>query len=312
MSNWTVKNIPPQHGRRAVITGATGGLGYETALALAGAGADVVLTGRSDAKGLDALARIRTVYPDATISFENLDLASLAAIAAFAEKFAAGHQALDLLVNNGGVMAPPTRQTTPDGFELQFGTNYLSHFALTALLLPLLLKGDKPRVVNVSSGAHTTGQIDFDDLQGSTSYKPFKSYSQSKLANLMFALELQRHSDANGWGLMSNAAHPGLATTELITNGMGKRGFSSRLAGTLVPLMGQSPAAGALPQLYAATDAHADNAGYYGPGGFLEFRGPPAKAKIASQARDAAVAARLWAESERLTGVHYPALAQAA
>ena len=311
MSSWTTKDIPSQHGGVAVITGATGGLGYETALALAGAGANVVLTGRNDAKGLDALTRIKTVFPDATISFENLDLASLAAVAAFAEKFSAEHASLDLLVNNGGVMAPPARQTTPDGFELQFGTNYLSHFALTAHLLPLLIKGKAARVVNVSSSAHTRGAINFDDLQAERGYAPWKYYSQSNFAMLMFAFELQRRSDANGWGLLSNAAHPGLATTDLIANGMGG-GLQARIAGLVVPLLGQSPAEGALPQLYAATDPAAEPSAYYGPLGFMEMKGPPGKARASGKALDQAVAGRLWGVSEQLTGIAYPTIARAA
>lgn len=311
MSGWTTNDIPDQTGKLAVITGATGGLGYETALALAGKGAEVVLTGRSDNKGAAALTAIWAKYPAAKVSYETLDLGSLNSVADFATRFSAAHGHLDLLINNGGVMAPPTRKTTTDGFELQFGTNHLSHFALTAHLLPLLLKSSAPRVVNVSSGASTAGDIDFADLQGERNYRPWKYYSQSKLANLLFTFELQRRSDANGWGLLTNAAHPGFATTDLIANGMGD-GLSGRVAGFIAPLFGQPPAAGALPQLYAATAKQAQPATYYGPNGFMEMRGAPTKAKIPPKANDAAVAAQLWAVSEKLTGVAYPAIARAA
>jgi NAD(P)-dependent dehydrogenase (short-subunit alcohol dehydrogenase family) len=312
MTGWTTADIPPMDGKTAVITGATGGLGYETALALAGAGAEVVLTGRNDAKGRDALQKIRSQFPDAKISYETLDLASLASVADFAARFAAAHTSLDLLINNAGVMALPKRQTTADGFEMQFGTNYLGHYALTAHLLPLLRRGDRPRVVNLSSLAHRWGAIDFDDLQGLRSYGPAKAYSQSKLAMLVFALELQRRSDAAGWGLMSNAAHPGYARTDLITNGPGARGVLSQINKLLGPLISHSAAEGALPTLFAATSPEAKAAGYYGPNGFYELKGPPAPAKIMPRAEDATVAARVWDVSAVLTGVSFDQVAVAA
>ena len=312
MSGWTTADIPPQGGKTAVITGATGGLGYETALALAGAGATVVLTGRSDAKGRAALEWIRAQFPKASISYETLDLASLASVADFAARFAATHTSLDLLINNAGVMALPQRQATADGFEMQLGTNYLSHYALTAHLLPLLRRGHQPRVVNLSSLAHRSGAIHFDDLQSARSYSPWKAYCQSKLAMLIFALELQRRSDAAGWGLLSNAAHPGYARTDLIANGPGAAGLLSRLSKSLQPLMSHSAAAGALPTLFAATSLAAKAAGYYGPNGFYELKGPPAPAKIMPQAKDKAVAARLWDVSAALTGVSFEQVAAAA
>jgi NAD(P)-dependent dehydrogenase (short-subunit alcohol dehydrogenase family) len=312
MSGWSTADIPPQGGKTAVITGATGGLGYETALALAGAGATVVLTGRSDAKGRTALEWIRAQFPKASISYETLDLASLASVADFAARFAAAHTSLDLLINNAGVMALPQRQATADGFEMQIGTNYLSHYALTARLLPLLRRGHQPRVVNLSSLAHRSGAIHFDDLQSAQSYSPWKAYCQSKLAMLIFALELQRRSDAAGWGLLSNAAHPGYARTDLIANGPGAAGLLSRLSKSLQPLMSHSAAAGALPTLFAATSLAANAAGYYGPNGFYELKGPPAPAKIMPQAKDKAVAARLWDVSAALTGVSFEQVAAAA
>jgi NAD(P)-dependent dehydrogenase (short-subunit alcohol dehydrogenase family) len=291
MAGWTIKDIASQSGRVTVITGATGGLGFETALVLAAAGAEVVLTGRNAAKGSAALQRIHALHPTASIRYEHLDLASLASVAAFAELATREYGSLDLLVNNAGVMTPPTRQTTADGFELQFGTNYLSHFALTGRLLPLLQQGRQPRVVNLSSIAHRLeGAIHFDDLQWQRRYKPWAAYAQSKLAMLMFALELQRRSDAGGWGIMSNASHPGYARTDLI----------------IQPLMSQSAADGALPTLFAATASDAKGGRYYGPKGVFELTGPSAEAVIGRRALDKVVAARLWEVSEHLTGVQWP------
>jgi NAD(P)-dependent dehydrogenase (short-subunit alcohol dehydrogenase family) len=312
MSGWTTADIPSQYGKTAVITGATGGLGYETALALASAGATVVLTGRSDAKGRTALEWIRAQFPKARISYETLDLASLASVADFAARFAAAYPSLDLLINNAGVMALPKRQVTADGFEMQLGTNYLGHYALTANLLPLLRRAHQPRVINLSSLAHRSGAINFDDLQSTRSYRPGKAYSQSKLAMLMFALELQRRSDVAGWGLMSNAAHPGYARTDLIANGPGASGLLWQLNKSLRPIMSHSAAAGALPTLLAATSAQAKAGGYYGPNGFYELKGPPAPAKIMPHAKDAVVAARLWDISAALTGVSFEQVAAAA
>ena len=201
-------------------------------------------------------------------------------------------------------MTPPGRLTTEDGFELQFGVNYLAHFALTARLLPLLKAARGARVVNLSSGAHHTGRIDFDDLQWEERYRPWLAYSQSKLAMLVFAFELQRRSQAAGWGFIADAAHPGYARTELIANGPGADSFVSRVGAVLIqPWMSQSAADGALPQLYAATSPDAAGGGYYGPDGFFEMKGHPKAARVARQAEDEAVARRLWTVSETLTGV---------
>jgi NAD(P)-dependent dehydrogenase (short-subunit alcohol dehydrogenase family) len=311
MKGWTARDIPPQQGRLVVITGATGGLGYETALALAEAGADVVLTGRNASKGETALRKIRAAHPRAQIRYADLDLASLGSVAAFVERFSAEHAALDVLVNNAGVMMPPRRQTTHDGFELQFGTNYLGHFALTAQLLPLLRHGRQTRVVTIASGAHRLqAAIHFDDLQWARQYKPWQAYAQSKLAMLLFALELQRRSDALGWGLMSNAAHPGYATTGLQSAGpsLGRTGpsLAGQFAKLIAPFAAQSAADGALPTLFAATSPQAKPAGYYGPQGFFEMKGPVGDATIGKQAKDTAVAAHLWDVSEQITGVHWP------
>jgi NAD(P)-dependent dehydrogenase (short-subunit alcohol dehydrogenase family) len=255
MAGSTQGEIPSQPGRTAVVTGATGGLGYETALALAKAGSEVILTGRDDRKGRSAIEKIsREVTGGAKVSYEHLDLASLASVAEFSQRMQA-RPSLDLLINNAGVMALPRRQITADGFEMQFGTNHLGHFALTARLMPLLLRANGPRVVSVSSLAHRTGFIDFDDLQGARVYLPWRAYGQSKLATLMFALELQRRSDASGWKLISNAAHPGFARTSLFASGPG--GLISLATDFAAPLFGHSAADGARPILFAATNPDA-------------------------------------------------------
>ena len=306
MTGWTSAAIPAQHGRLAVITGATGGLGYETALALAGAGAEVVLASRDAAKGGRAVALIRAAFPTALVSFEPLDLASLRSVGEFAERWRAAGRGIDLLVNNAGVMAPPRRRESEDGFELQFATNYLGHFALTARLLPLLRRRDTPRVVQLASVAARRGAIAFDDLQAVRGYQLMRAYAATKLAMLIFALELQRRSDAGGWGLTSLAAHPGWARTELFTNGPAENGRVTplwRLALQVAPLFSQSAAAGARPILFAATSPDVRGGGYYGPSGWLELKGPPGPAAVPAQARDGAVAAGLWAVSERLSGV---------
>ncbi|WP_456620533.1 MULTISPECIES: SDR family oxidoreductase [unclassified Bradyrhizobium] len=312
MTDWTTADIPSLSGKTAVVTGATGGLGYETALALAGAGAIVILTGRNDAKGLRAIEGICNRFPNALIAYEHLDLASLASVADFARRFAASNETLDLLINNAGVMALPTRQETADGFEMQLGTNYLGHYALTARLLPQLRRTKAARIVNLSSLAHRSGAIDFDDLQCKRSYRPWRAYCQSKLAMLMFALELQRRSDAAGWGVMSLAAHPGYARTDLIPNGPGTNTLSWQVGRLLQPLISQSAADGALPTLFAATSSFAEPGGYYGPNGFYELKGPPEPAKIMPRAKDFAAAAMLWDVSATLTGVSFDEIAAAA
>ena len=302
---WTTNDIPDLSGRLAIVTGATGGLGLETAIVLAGKGAEVVLAARNPAKGTEAERLIRSRHPNAAVRFDLLDLASLASIQAFAERHLATGRPIDILIDNAGIMALPTRLTTVDGFEMQFGTNYLSHFALVGRLLPLLTAA-KARVVQLSSVAHRSGHIRLDDLNYQTHYSPWPVYQQSKLAMLMFALELQRRSEAHGWGLTSVAAHPGFARTDLIANGhAGKPGLFARGARLLEAVLSHSAADGALPILMAATLPDATPGGYYGPTGFQEMKGPPGVAVIKRQARDADVARRLWAESERLTGVAY-------
>ncbi len=304
MAPWTAAQIPSQHGRRALVTG-TGGLGFQTALALAGAGAEVVIAGRNPAKGAAAVDQIRQALPAANVAFEALDLARLESIHEFGKRLRARHAGLDLLVNNAAVMTPPTRQLTEDGFELQLGTNYLGHYALTAHLLPLLRTGTDPRVVTLSSIAARDGALQFDDLQSARGYAPMAAYGQSKLACLMFAFELQRRSAAAGWGLRSIAAHPGISRTDLLPNGAGARSAQA-MARKYLWFLFQPAAQGALPTLYAATAPLAEGGGYYGPARLGETRGAPARAKVPAQALDADAAARLWLESARLTATAFP------
>ena len=266
------------------------------------AGADVILTGRDDGKGQSAIETVGRQVTGAKVNYERLDLASLASIADFAQRMGA-RPSLDLLINNAGVMALPRRQVTADGFEMQFGTNHLGHFALTARLMPLLRRADGSRVVSVSSLAHRTGFIDFNDLQGERLYSPWKAYGQSKLACLMFALELQRRSEAAGWNVISNAAHPGFARTNLFSSGPG--GLLSLATDFAAPFFAHSAADGARPILVAATSPEAGPGAYYGPGGLGELRGAPARALIMPQARNSAAAARLWDVSEKLTGTSF-------
>lgn len=306
MTEWTNADIPSQAGKIAIVTGSNSGIGYETALELAKAGARVVVAARNEIKGQSAVAKIRAQAPGADVRFGSLDLSSLASVAEFAERISKDFDSLDLLINNAGVMTPPKREETKDGFELQFGTNHLGHFALTAHLLPMLRRAAQPRVVNVSSAAHRLGgAIHFEDLQWRRSYRPWGAYAQSKLANMLFMLELQRRSNANGWGLMSNGAHPGYARTELIANGPGTSDLRVRLGMPLQPYMSHDAAGGALPTLFAATSPDAKKAGYYGPSKLFEMKGPPAAAKISQQAQDADLARRLWSTSEQLAGVGF-------
>lgn len=301
-ARWRVADIPSQAGRVAVVTG-TGGVGFEAALALARAGCDVVVAGRNPGKGAEAVRRIRAEAPSATVAFEPLDLASLASVADFAARLRATRSSLDLLINNAGVMVPPVRQETCDGFELQLGTNHLGHFALTAGLMPLLREG-RARVVSLASIAALEGRIDVDDLNAERAYRPMPAYRQSKLACLMFAFELERRSQAAGWGIASLAAHPGIARTDLLHNAPG-RASAIGLARSWLWFLFQPAEQGALPILYAATAPEAEGGGYYGPDGFREMRGYPAAAKMPPQARDEAVAARLWEMSEEMTGVRF-------
>lgn len=302
MVKWTASVIPSQKGRLAVVTG-TGGLGYEDALALARAEAEVIIAGRNAQKGKDAVNRIRNEVPSARVRFEQLDLANLKSVKDFAARMSQQVDRLDILINNAGVMVPPTRQETADGFELQFGTNYLGHFALTAHLLPLLRASAAARVVTLSSVAARNGHIDFDDLQYTKDYNANRAYAQSKIACLMFALELQRRSDAGNWGIVSIGAHPGISRTDLLHNAPGRWSVAG-LARSLLWFMFQPAAQGALPTLYAATDPSARPGAYYGPDRLNEMRGFPASAKVPPQALDLSAAERLWHISEKLAAPH--------
>jgi NAD(P)-dependent dehydrogenase (short-subunit alcohol dehydrogenase family) len=293
---WSEADIPDQSGRTAVVTGANSGIGYETARALAAKGARVVLACRSEDKGRDAERRVRAAAPAADVRFEPLDLGALASVRAFAEKLSAEEPRLDLLINNAGIMMPPLGRTA-EGFETQLGTNHLGHFALTGLLLPRLRATQRARVVSVSSTAHWWGRIDFSDLNAERSYDATRAYGQSKLANLLFARELQRRFDAAGIAALSVAAHPGSTRTNL-------QQYSSLLR-NFVRVLSQEPPQGALPTLRAATDPGVRGGEYYGPSRIFGTIGPPERARSSARAQDAAVARRLWEVSEQLTGVRF-------
>jgi NAD(P)-dependent dehydrogenase (short-subunit alcohol dehydrogenase family) len=301
---WTAADIPDQTGRTVVITGANSGIGWVAARELARAGADLVLAVRDTDKGEAAMTRIRDVAPQAELEVRPLDLADLVSVRAFANDW---QGPLDLLINNAGVMATPQR-TTQDGFELQFGTNHLGHFALTGLLLEALLAAEDPRVVTLSSGAHRMGRMRWDDLQSERGYQRWRAYGQSKLANLLFAQELGRRANAHGVALRSVAAHPGYASTNLQVAGPRMEGSAARerLGRLGNALFAQSADAGALPTLFAATAPGLPSGSYVGPGGPGEMRGHPTIVGMSRAARDEGDAARLWAVSEELTSVSYP------
>ncbi|WP_255471000.1 oxidoreductase [Paracoccus sp. M683] len=302
---WSEKDIPSQHGKRVIVTG-TGGLGFQAARALTAKGADVVLAGRNPDKGTKALARIRAITPDAKITFERLDLASLASVSAFAGRMSDDGRPLDLLINNAGVAIVPKRQETQDGFELQIGTNHIGHFALTMRLMPLLLKARAPRVVSLSSNMHKRGTINFDDLQLARKYSPAGAYGQSKLATLMFALELDTQMKQQGLPVISAAAHPGIARTDLMNNGPAGQPVLQAVSHLIERIVGQSAAEGALPLLRAATDPAVRGGEYFGPAGCTEAKGAPELVQASPKAKDAAARRRLWQVSVRLTGTEMP------
>ena len=304
MPKWTTSDIPPQQNRRAIVTG-TGGIGYFVALELARAGSEVIVAGRNPAKGFAAVENILHQVAGAKVRFEEVDLASLKSVGNFCSRMRDQHEVLDVLVNNAGIMVPPERQESVDGFELQLATNYLGHFALTAGLLPLLQKGQAARVVSVSSVAARNGTINFADLNASQDYQAMPVYAQSKLACLMFALEFARRSKALGWGVAGLAAHPGVSRTDLLHNAPGRRSLIG-LTRSLLWFLFQPASQGALPILYAAAASQAENGGYYGPDRLGETRGFPAPANVPAQALEVANAVRLWDETEMLTGVAFP------
>ena len=301
MSKWTADQIPDQTGRTAVVTGANSGLGYYTALELARHGARVVMAVRSAEKGEAAAAEIRAEAPDAQVEVARLDLADLASVRAFAD---AQREPLDLLVNNAGIMMTP-KGTTKDGFETQFGTNHLGHFALTGLLMPVLKKADAARVVTVSSIEHYPGRIRFEDVMSERlGYGPRKAYQQSKAANALFGLELERRLSAAGSTVISVLAHPGYSDTNLQTTGpTGPAKWAMQFIGN--KLIAQSAEQGALPQLYAATAPDVVGADFFGPDGYRALRGHPHRVFPSRYATDPEVARKLWEISEELTGVRY-------
>lgn len=299
--SWTAQDIPDQTGRVVVVTGANSGLGLEAARELARKGAHVVMTARNMDKGADAEADIRAAVPRASLSLRQLDLASKESIRSFAESLLSDQPVIDQLYNNAGVMATPEWQTE-DGFEMQFGTNHLGHYAWTGLLLDRLLPVEGSRVVTVSSVGHRIrSRIDFDDLGAERRYNRVAAYGRSKLANLLFTYELQRRLAAADESTIALAAHPGGSDTEL-----GRHLPGSRFLIPLVRPMTQSAAMGALPTLRAATDPEATGGQYYGPDGFMETKGHPVVVTSSSRSHETGTQQRLWAASEELTGVSYP------
>lgn len=306
MTAWTPSNLPDQTGHTVVVTGASSGIGAEAAEILAANGAHVVLAVRDLSRGTAVRDRIVARVPDAHLRVARLDVADLASVRAFAATMVELPK-IDVLLNNAGLGMQPVRAITVDGFERQFGTNHLGHFALTGLLMPALLRAATPRVVSIASIAHRQGRIDFDDLNHERRYKGGEAYSQSKLANLLFAFELDRRARAARSRLISVAAHPGVASTGFMA-ATEMPGAIQAVAGLAIRLFGQDTAHGALPGLYAAAMPDVQGGQYWGPDGFMELRGAPALAKASAAALDRAAAARLWTESERLTGVTYPPL----
>jgi NAD(P)-dependent dehydrogenase (short-subunit alcohol dehydrogenase family) len=308
-SKWTTANIPSQQGRTVLITGANSGIGFHTALELARQGAEVILPSRTEAKAQDAVSRILREVPAAKLVPEVLDLADLHSVRSFASRIQQRFpgESLDLLINNAGVMAIPKRELTPDGYERQFATNYLGPFALTALLFHSLKRKPGTRIVIVSSTASNFGKIDFENLQSERRYNPmWQCYAQSKLADSVFALELQRRLTAAASPIIATAAHPGYAVTNLQTSGPGDAFSVMRLLIlVLKPILSQDALHGALPTLFAAVDPSAQPGGYYGPDGFQELKGYPAPAKIAPAAEVPEVARKLWSVTEELTGVAF-------
>jgi NAD(P)-dependent dehydrogenase (short-subunit alcohol dehydrogenase family) len=302
--NWTTENIPDLTGRIILVTGGNSGLGYESVKAFAGKGADVVLASRSIEKGEEAKNDIKKTFPEGKIQVMELDLSDLASVSSFATTFKQNFSRLDVLLNNAGIMMTPYF-TTKDGFEGQTGTNHLGHFALTGLLMDLLLKNKGARVVNVSSGAHKRGTMDFTNLlfENGRDYSPMKAYGRSKLANLLFTYELQRKLEAANVDLISVAAHPGVATTNLARYVEGK--FLFKILSPLFKLMAQDQAMGALPQIRASVDPEVLGGTYFGPDGKNEYKGYPVVVPSNKASHNLQDAAKLWEESEKLTGISF-------
>jgi NAD(P)-dependent dehydrogenase (short-subunit alcohol dehydrogenase family) len=310
MTHWTAVQIPPQQGKLAWITGANSGIGFHAALELARAGATVILACRDRAKAEAARQRILTEVPAAQLEVAILDLASLTSVRAAAQSFLATNRRLDLLINNAGVMALPQRRVTPDGFELQLGTNHFGHFALTGLLLPSVLKPSTAapaRIITVSSIAHRGATMDFDNLNWEQNYKPWPAYRRTKLANLLFGFELHRRLARANAPALGIVVHPGVSNTNLFAAGPGSgKGIEAVMAPLVIRLIAQSDAQGALPTLYAATSSEIRSGRFYGPNGFRQMRGYPVEVRAEPQAYDESLAAKLWQVSEQLTGVRFP------
>ncbi|HWD78121.1 MAG TPA: SDR family oxidoreductase [Kribbella sp.] len=301
--------VPDQTGKLVVVTGANSGTGKEATKRLAAAGARVVMAVRTPSKGEAARAEILAEQPDAQLEVRRIDLADLASVQEFAEQLSADESHLDLLVNNAGVMTPPSRLTTKDGFELQFGSNYLGPFALTVRLLPLILAAPAPRIATMSSGAAYLGKIGFDNLQWERGYRPTSAYAQSKLADLMLSNHLAKLSVDRGWGLVSVAAHPGYTRTNLQTAGasLGRQSSLNKFFMRHNPLPKQDVETGTEPLLFAAADPAAKSGEYYGPNGIFGLVGKTTLVRNPKTATDPATNARLWQVSETLTGVALPA-----
>jgi len=306
---WTTRDMPDLKGRVIAVTGANSGLGIEASRGFAGRGARVVMACRNAAKAEDARQKILAEHPSATVEVMTLDLASLASARQFAQDLAQRTDRLDVLCNNAGVMALPRRETV-DGFEMQLGTNHFGHFALTGLVLPLLLATPDSRAVTMSSGAHKMGRIDFDDLHGKRKYGKWTAYAQSKLANLLFAYELDRRLKSKRAKAISVACHPGYSATELQSAGPKMEGssFMERIMQLGNMLLSQDAATGALPTLYAATASDVQGGDYIGPDGIGELWGHPKKVESNARSHDPEAGARLWTVSEESTGVRYDAL----
>jgi NAD(P)-dependent dehydrogenase (short-subunit alcohol dehydrogenase family) len=302
--------VPDLSGKRVVVTGASDGIGLELAARLAGAGAEVVMPVRNTGKGEAAIAEIRRRTPDARLSLRELDLSSLKSVAALGQSLRQDDQPIHFLINNAGVMTPPDRQTTTDGFELQFGTNHLGHFALVAHLMPLLRAG-RARVTTQISVAANSNAINWDDLNWERSYDGMRAYSQSKIAFGLFGLELSRRSRLNGWGITSNLSHPGVAPTSLLAArpevGRARDTAGRRIIGAMAArgLLVGTPESAALPAVYAATASEARDAGFYGPSGPGRLGGPPAEQKLYSRLRSEQDAEHVWRVSEELTKVSF-------
>lgn len=309
--SWTAGDMAPQDGKRILVTGGTSGIGLATAKALANAGANLILAAEEDRAGERALAQIRAEAPDAEVEFVLLDLADLASVNQVSEQILAGLPSLDVLVNCAGVGGRARREVTVNGLERLFATNFLGHFALTARLLPLLNAAPDPRIVPVSSLASRKGKIDFSNLQSERRYQAYLAYAQSKLAILMFGLELHRRAQAAGLRLRAIPVHPGTVSTEIYRRAMGARSVLTFLTMRAIRLLGQEPDRGALPLLFAATAPEAESGVFYGPDGFAEMRGLPRKAWMPPRALDADTAQRLWEAAEELSGVRFELMAPA-